>query len=58
MDAQAEVHRVDRDINQVEREYEARLANASLFVRWLLRLEIRKEIVKRINEIAPREAVY
>jgi hypothetical protein len=43
---------------QVEREYEQRLAVAGLFRRWQLRWKMRREIERRLDRVAPPWGLY
>ncbi len=43
---------------QVLAEYADRLAEAGFWKRWRLRREIEREIVRRIHEKAPPDALY
>ncbi len=42
----------------VEREYESRIATASIIQRWRLKWEMNRLIQKRLSQIAPRDALY
>ncbi|WP_404308704.1 hypothetical protein [Neorhodopirellula lusitana] len=44
--------------SEVEREYEARISNASWFQRWLLRREMKRIIVMRLSKVASMESLY
>jgi hypothetical protein len=43
---------------EVEREYESRIANASLIQRWRLKREMNRLIKQRLSQIAPPDAIY
>lgn len=43
---------------QVEADFAERLSAAGLFRRWLLRLQIRAEISRRLDQQAPPDGLY
>ena len=43
---------------EVQRRFAPELARAGFWRRWALRLHLRREIQRRMEQIAPRDALY
>jgi hypothetical protein len=54
----ARIAAIDSIRAEVEREYAERLSGASWLKRWCLRLEMRREIERRLDRVAPPWGLY